>query len=190
MLFPLLLEIFQRSYNLLQLIGFSLVAILLQVDTWITCPGHFEDMMASAYTWFAKKACAYREYLPKPYRCPWACERFQRFVEGHVLPSLLHTWYYGRYHMSNGHRFALAMSLRGGGRTGYFWGCRARLSVAGGVVVPLPVFAHTAVPSQPSASTAPHDPGDRHGHDRPSRPAPASSLCPPPHTATCPHTVR
>jgi len=66
MLFPLLLELFQRSYDLLHLIGFSLVAILLQVDTWITCPGHFEDMMASAYTWFAKKACAYREYLPKP----------------------------------------------------------------------------------------------------------------------------
>jgi hypothetical protein len=42
------------------------VAIFLEVDPWVTCPGHFKDVMTPAYAWFAKKLGTEPQQMAKP----------------------------------------------------------------------------------------------------------------------------
>ena len=71
----------------MHLIGFRLVALLLQVDPWVTSPGHFKDVVAPADPWVTKKVSTKPQQMAKPEIPARRLERFQRFVDGHHLVS-------------------------------------------------------------------------------------------------------
>jgi hypothetical protein len=75
-LVSLLLQLSQRSNDLIHLIAFGMTALSLQVER-IPRPKCSEDVVAPADAWFTKKVCTDRHYLTKPYVGPGAFERPQ-----------------------------------------------------------------------------------------------------------------